>query len=54
MTNVPKRYVPSNLSYKDKRRQRRELKKSRNFIKKENIIRVKRLNLLKVKHLLTF
>ena len=26
MTNVPKRYVPSNLSYKDKRRQRRELK----------------------------
>ena len=34
MTKVPQRYVPKNLSKKDKKKQKKELKKSRKAYKK--------------------
>ena len=39
---IPKRYIPSNLSKKDKKKLRRELKKSRKKYKKKNIIQEKK------------
>jgi len=46
---VPKRYIPSSLSRRDKSKQREMLKKSRKQYKKENILHVKKFILSKAK-----
>ena len=49
MVKVPIRYIPKNLSRKDKKRQKKELKKSRRLYKKKKYYTRKRVKSLKIR-----